>query len=81
MRGGRGGCVGIPLDNFEVCIWQLSLTLAKFFPSTVQNGAVFVFLNFMFAECLDIFSLCMRSSALELSLVVVNPKSEIENNV
>ena len=35
----------------------------------------------MFAECLDIFSLCMRSSALELSLVVVNPKSEIENNV
>ena len=54
------------------------MALAKFFPSTVQNGVVFVFLNFMFTECLDIFSLCMRSSALELNLVVVNPKSEIE---
>ena len=37
MRGGRGGCVGIHLENFQVRIGQLSLTLAKVFPSTVLD--------------------------------------------
>ena len=35
--GGRGGCVGIHLENFQVRIGQLSLTLAKVFPSTVLD--------------------------------------------
>ena len=37
MRGGRGGCVGIHLENFQVHIGQLPLTLAKVFLSTVLD--------------------------------------------
>ena len=48
VRGEWGGCVVVDLGNFPALIRHVCLALAKFFPSTVQDGTISVFFRFMF---------------------------------
>ena len=46
VRGEWGGCGVVDLGNSPALIRHVSLALAKFFPSTVQDGTIFVFFRF-----------------------------------
>ena len=48
VRGEWGGCGVVVLGSSLALIRHVSLALAKFFPSTVQDGTFFVLFRFMF---------------------------------
>ena len=48
VRGDWVGCGVVDFGNSPARIRHVSLALAKFFPSTVQDGTIVVFFRFMF---------------------------------
>ena len=64
VRGEWGGCGVVVLGNSPALIRHVSLALAKFFPSTVQDGTIFVWFRFMFQVIFKLVQICVCTSVL-----------------